>query len=53
MSYRIAGGNDRLPKEFSKRVDVRYGAPVVGVTQDERGVDVSIRISGGTERRSK
>ena len=49
ISYRIEGGNDRLPREFSKRVEVRYGAPVVGVKQDDRGVEVSIRIAGGTE----
>jgi monoamine oxidase len=48
ISYRIEGGNDRLPKEFSTRVDVRYGAPVVGVRQDERGVEVSIRSSTGS-----
>ena len=49
ISYRIEGGNDQLPREFSKRVEVRYGAPVVGVKQDERGVEASIRIGGGTE----
>jgi len=27
-----------LPLEFAKRVDVRYGAPVAKVTQDDRGV---------------
>src|SRR5262245_32815803 len=35
-SYRIEGGNDQLPKEFAKRVNVRYGAAVVGATQDDR-----------------
>jgi monoamine oxidase len=48
-SFRIEGGNDRLPGEFSKRVPIRYGAPVVGVTHDERGVQVVVRVSGGTE----
>jgi monoamine oxidase len=43
ISYRIEGGNDRLPAEFAKRVDIRYGAPVVGVRQDDRGVEVIIR----------
>ena len=37
ISYRIEGGNDRLPEEFAKRVELRYGAPVVGVSQDDRG----------------
>ena len=49
MSYRIEGGNDHLPKEFAKRVDVRYGAPVVGVKQDDRGIEVYIRGAGGIE----
>jgi monoamine oxidase len=49
MSYLIEGGNDRLPKEFSKRVDVRYRAPIVEVKQDDRGVDVSIQRTDGIE----
>ena len=49
ITYRIEGGNDRLPEEFSNRVDVRYGAPVVSVRQDDRGVSVSIRTIDGTE----
>jgi monoamine oxidase len=49
MSYRIEGGNDRLPEEFSKRVEIRYGAPVVGVTQDDQHVKVSIGGADGTE----
>lgn len=40
MSYRVEGGNDNLPKEFSKKVNVRYGAAVVAVRQDERGVQI-------------
>src|SRR5262249_39116618 len=49
-SYRIEGGNDRLPEEFSKRVEVRYGVPVLAVNQDARGVRVTIRrMSGETE----
>jgi monoamine oxidase len=48
-NYRIEGGNDLLPKEFAKRVNVRYGAAVVGVTQDDRGVAVLVRTAGGTE----
>jgi monoamine oxidase len=42
-AFRIEGGNERLPIEFAKRVDVRYNAPVVGVTQDDAGVTVSLR----------
>ena len=49
FSYRIEGGNDRLPEEFAKRVDVRYGSPVLAVSQDDKGVKVSIRGAGGTE----
>jgi monoamine oxidase len=49
ISYRIEGGNDRLPGEFAKRVEVRYGAPVAGVKQDDRGVDVTIQSAAGTE----
>jgi monoamine oxidase len=43
VSYRIEGGNDNLPREFAKRVDVRYGAPVASVTQSDRGVEVRLR----------
>jgi monoamine oxidase len=35
QNYRIDGGNDRLPREFATRVDVKYGVPVVGVRQDD------------------
>jgi monoamine oxidase len=49
ISYRIDGGNDRLPREFAKRVDVRYGAPVTAVKQDDRGVDVVIQAGAGSE----
>src|SRR5262245_5916173 len=31
ISYRIEGGNDLLPAEFARRVDVRYGAEAVAV----------------------
>jgi hypothetical protein len=30
-SYRIEGGNDRLPAEFARRVAIRYGAAVFAV----------------------
>jgi monoamine oxidase len=42
-SLRVDGGNDRLPQEFAKRVDIRYGAPVVSVGQDDRGVQVTLQ----------
>src|SRR5262249_21387081 len=48
-SFRIEGGNDLLPKEFAKRVDIRYGTAVVGVKQSDRGVAVAIRGRGGPE----
>jgi len=50
MSFQIEGGNDHLPEEFSKRVDVRYGAPVLAVSQDGRGVQVAIRSMGSIEK---
>jgi monoamine oxidase len=49
VSYRIEGGNDLLPAEFAKRVDVRYGAPAVAVTQSDSGVEIRIRTGAGTE----
>jgi len=48
-SYRIEGGNDHLPEEFSKRVNIRYGTAVVGLSQNDRMVQVSIRSAGGTD----
>jgi monoamine oxidase len=37
---KIVGGNDLLPKAFAARLAdrIRYGAPVVRIEQDERGV---------------
>ena len=49
VAYRIEGGNDRLPSEFSKRVPIRYGSPVIGVTQDDGGVTVTVRAGGTPE----
>jgi monoamine oxidase len=49
ISYRIEGGNDRLPSELSKRVDVRYGAPAISVQQSDEGVAATIRTSSGTD----
>ena len=48
-SYRIEGGNDRLPYEFAKRVEVRYGTAVVNVSQNEREVRVTVIRGGATE----
>lgn len=49
VSYRVEGGNDGLPRELAKRVTIRYGTPVVGVRQDDRGVEVTVRAGGGSE----
>src|SRR6185369_11184981 len=49
-SYQIEGGNDHLPEEFAKRVDVRYATPVVAVTQSEKSVEVSTVGVRGNER---
>jgi monoamine oxidase len=49
MSYRVDGGNDRLPMALSTRVNVRYGAPVLGVRQSDEGVVAAIRTASGTE----
>ncbi len=49
-SFRIEGGNDSLPREFSRRVDIRYGVPVVTVSQDDKSVLVNIRTGSGMQR---
>jgi monoamine oxidase len=49
QNYRIDGGNDRLPREFATRVEVRYGVPVVAVRQHEGGVEIRVRGATGTE----
>ena len=49
ISYRIEGGNDRLPGEFAKRVEVRYGMPVIEVRQDDGSVDVIVQAGAGPE----
>ena len=49
VSFHIEGGNDGLPREFARRVDVRYGTPAVAVKQDDRGVNVTLRSGRGTE----
>ncbi|MEO8369887.1 MAG: FAD-dependent oxidoreductase [Candidatus Solibacter sp.] len=48
-SYRVEGGNDNLPRAFARHVELRYGAPVLAVTQDERGVQVKCRRAGTIE----
>jgi len=48
VSYRIEGGNDRLPMELSRRVDVRYGSPVLSVRQTDTGVSVVVQTAGGS-----
>jgi monoamine oxidase len=47
-AFRVEGGNDRLPREFSTRVTIRYGTPVMAVKQDDHQVDVVVRAPGGT-----
>src|SRR5262249_36194030 len=49
VSYRIEDGNERLPQEFARRVDIRFGTPVVSVTQSDGGVEVVVRRNGATE----
>ena len=48
-SYRVEGGNDNLPRAFARHVEIRYGAPVVAVAQDERGVQVKFRRGSTVE----
>jgi len=43
QNYRIEGGNDRLPREFATRVDVKYGVEVIAVRQNGRGVEILVR----------
>jgi len=47
--FRIEGGNDRLPAEFARRVDIRYGAPAAAIAQSEEGVSITIRGPAGAE----
>jgi monoamine oxidase len=46
---KIRGGNDRLPKAFAASLApvIRYGCPVVGFRQDERGVYVVVETAAG------
>jgi monoamine oxidase len=44
MSYHIEGGNDRLPGAFAQQIrDLRYGEPVVAVSQSDSAVRVVTR----------
>lgn len=47
ISYRVEGGNDRLPAEFARRVDIRYGSPVLSARQTDTGVAVVTRTPEG------
>ncbi len=49
-TFRIQGGNDALPKELARRVEIRYGVSVVGVKQTDTGVEVAFRGPSGIER---
>jgi monoamine oxidase len=46
--WRIAGGNDQLPRAFAEKLAsrIRYGAAVVRVRHDEAGVVVHYRQAG-------
>jgi monoamine oxidase len=46
--WKIIGGNDRLPHAFADRLRARiqYGAPVVRLAQDERGVSATVEQAG-------
>ena len=47
--FKIRGGNDRLPKAFAAQLAsrIRYGSPVVGIVQDDRGVQAIIETAAG------
>src|SRR5262249_26289485 len=48
---KIDGGNDRLPAAFATRLGSRihYGAPVVRIEQDGRGVRASVQHGSGRD----
>jgi monoamine oxidase len=48
VSYRIEGGNDRLPMELARRVEIRYGSPVLSVRQSDTGVAVVVGTQAGS-----
>jgi monoamine oxidase len=49
--FKIAGGNDQLPKAFaaSMRDCIHFGAPVVRIEQDEKRVRAVVRRNAGHE----
>ncbi|HJZ97650.1 MAG TPA: NAD(P)/FAD-dependent oxidoreductase [Candidatus Solibacter sp.] len=48
-SFKIVGGNEQLPQEFARRVPIRYGTPVLAVTQSATGVRITIRSGGAPQ----
>lgn len=48
---RIRGGNDRLPEAMARSLaaDIRYGAPLIAILQDENGVTAVIERGGSRE----
>jgi monoamine oxidase len=51
QSYLIQGGSDRLPKALATTLaeKIRYGAPVVAIEQDPRGVRVTWQDADGRQ----
>lgn len=51
QNYYIRGGTDLLPRAFAAKLSdrIRYGAPVVGIEQDTRGVRVAYLRAGARE----
>ena len=49
--YTIRGGNDQLPEAFAARLaeNIRYGAQVVGIEHDARGVSTTFRQGGAPQ----
>src|SRR5262245_51833543 len=52
LSYAIAGGNDRLPDAFARRLAgrIRYGHPVVAITQNGREAAAVVEGPEGRRR---
>ena len=51
VSYRMKGGNDRLPYAFAERIQslIHYGSPVTRIEHDARGVRVHYLRGGRAE----
>lgn len=51
QNYYIRGGTDLLPRAFASKLSdrIRYGAPVVGIEQDSKGVRVAYLHAGSRE----